>query len=392
MPITQNSWLTNLTENDLTEQLSDQLDNILLLLQSNNNNIDELMEDNLTAVKNSLATIDTKVSSIVNSNTGSLIGATEDGYGTTTSGTVMGKLNYLIYLLAPTPTTFNYTSAGTFNNITIPTGVKFISVTACGGCGGGGKGASFNEQTGSFLNAVVSNCFNTSAAYNLTNTQSYGRRMNYTHISWTNNSGSDCTGNWISNNRRVYGALSIAKNIVCPGGNAGVTSTVVTGTKNVSLSEVITVVVGAAGAAYKAGGASTVSCGNGTISASGGTAGANGGSLTYSNWTVVGNERYWLNKTIYPAGENTNIFQPYHNGYITNAMSVANFTITVTSQAGKTASANSLGRKGGAGGAGASGSFTWNRTNNYYAYFNGTRAGSGAAGSAGQVGYVRVGW
>ena len=150
MPITQTSWLTNLTEDDLTEQLSQVINNLEVVVVSNNNKIDEIVEENLISVKNAIAEISDEISNLESSMPTSLIGTAADAYGTATTGSVMGKLNYLIYLLAPTPATFNYSSAGSFNNITIPTGVKFISITACGGSGGGRVGTFFNPCQGDY--------------------------------------------------------------------------------------------------------------------------------------------------------------------------------------------------------------------------------------------------
>ena len=47
MPITKTSWLTNLTEADLTVQLSQNLDSIRDAINDNNQNIDDELKDNI---------------------------------------------------------------------------------------------------------------------------------------------------------------------------------------------------------------------------------------------------------------------------------------------------------------------------------------------------------
>lgn len=273
MPITHTSWLTNLTEDDLAEQLSQNLTNIQSLLVSNNQNINDIIANYINSVKNDIAVINDKITSLQGDNAVSLIGNTGDGYGTTSSGSVMGKLNYLIYLLAPTPATFNYASVGTFNNITIPTGVKFISVTACGGSGSGSAGGFYlANNLNSHLYSPMT-YLNYKGDLGEISLNSWGRRVSTTYA--YNNIDGGCFYEVYKYYTSTY---QVAKNIVTGKSAAGATASVVTGSKNVATSEVITVTVGGGGAsnsyyAGKAGAASSVKTSNGTITASGGAGG-----------------------------------------------------------------------------------------------------------------------
>lgn len=394
MPITQTSWLTNLTEDDLTEQLSQNLTSMQNAIRDNNQNIDDIIGNYITSVKNDISVINDKITSLQGNDVSSLIGGATDGYGTTTSGSVMGKLNYLIYLLAPTPATFNYTSAGTFNNITIPTGVKFVSITACGGSGGGGMGGSYianNLNTllysGDSLASLTSNISSP-----LTNINSMGRRFNMTAATWSNgisNVGT-CTGTSY-NYYKSTATMQIAKNITMNSGAAGTTAAVVSQTKNVATSEVITVTVGAGGGNMAAGTASTIITSNGTVTASGGAAGTRGSNTptAYSNWTT------FYSGTAYLRGSLDNGLSAHRGATPSYSLTNGSTVITVTGTASRSASANTLGRAGGKSGAGAA--ITFIRNNNNIALSNGAKTTSlqyklGSAGSTGGTGYVRVSW
>ena len=390
MPITQASWLTNLTEADLTVQLSQNLTNMQNTIRDNNQNIDDMIGDYITSVKNDLSAINDKIVALQGNNVNSLIGNTSDGYGTTSSGTVMGKLNYLIYLLAPTPATFNYGSAGTFNNITIPTGVKFISVTACGGSGGGGVGGSYlaNNLNSLLYSATYGKSLTNNITAVLANINSGGRRFNMTAPAWSNGySGEGCTA-IAYNLYKSTVTMQIARNVSTPSGEAGTTATVISQSKNVATSEVITVVVGAGGGNTAAGGASTVTTSNGTITASGGAAGTKGSNTpTYSNWV-----NFYSGTTNIRISGATN---SYSSVSVNESFANASTVITVTGAVSKTATANSLGRVGGASGAGASTYLIRNGSN--ITISNGCQYGNrqyalGAAGSTGSAGYVRVSW
>ncbi|MBR6516417.1 MAG: hypothetical protein IKT40_06130 [Bacilli bacterium] len=449
MPITQTSWLTNLTENDLTENLSNAISSISNSLEDNNNAINELLENQLTTVKNAIADISNDIAQLEASMPSSLIGAANDGYGTTTTGTVMGKLNYLIYLLAPTPATFNYSSAGTFSNITIPTGVKFISITACGGSGGGSYGTYYNPYQGKYypgsngltggkfygmniycnaianarieggVNVPLSNrtqytyynnyfsFYNNPGSYNY---NAHGRRVSFKVAGYNNkwtNLASGCFGyyNYYYVNKNICKLCEIANNITTAGGNAGTVAAVSSKSFNVATSEVITVTVGAGGATQgsggAAGGASIVTCSNGTATFPGGAGGAKGNSYTYSNWYTVANyvwnglSGFGDNSTTVTIGGwrstqdyGINIHWPECN-FTTAVTAKRNGTITVTGSAGKTsAAANSLGKKAGNGGKGAEKKYIL-YTNDTW---NNTSNVAGGAGTNGDSGYVRVAW
>ena len=434
MPITQTSWLTNLTEQDLANQLGSIIDALGSTISSNNNNINDIVETQLISVKNEIAAISDKIVNLSSSMPTSLIGSAADPYGTATTGSVMGKLNYLIYLIAPTPSTFNYSSAGTYNNITIPTGVKFISVTACGGSGGGRVGSFYNAFQGDYrpynYNAsymlyngdrglLLEQRFNQAAvkgvnAYyfnqysnNYTGQQAfycspgsynynaYGRRVNFLHSGsynyWQNFSGT-CYGtyNRYYHQKNIYKIAAVAKTVTPAGGNAGITATVSSKSLNVAPSEIITTVVGAGGGNSASGSASSVKGTNGTLTFSGSATGAAGNTVTYSNWTTVLNGKVamtgYFNRT-----NGANTFEGYliqaNIAFDSSVVAPTQITATVEGAAGKTASANSLGKKGGAGGKGATGSVT------YYTNSMMTTANfAGGAGSNGDSGYVRVAW
>lgn len=383
MPITQTSWLTNLTEDDLAEQLSQNLTNVQSLLVSNNQNIDDIIANYINSVKNDIAVINDKITSLQGDNAVSLIGNTGDGYGTTSSGSVMGKLNYLIYLLAPTPATFNYTSVGTFNNITIPTGVKFISVTACGGSGSGSAGGFYSANNlNSYLYSPM-DYLNSRGDYGALSLNSWGRRVTTTYA-WNNIDG----GCFYDVYKYYTSTYQVAKNIVTGKSAAGATASVVTGSKNVATSEVITVTVGAGGAANsyyagKAGAASTVTTSNGTITASGGAGGTQNNSFVPSNWVTTATVKYYW-------------YESYNNTRYQNTTNGSATTITVSSGGTTSASANTLGRKGGSSGAGATGTLSV-AANGRITLSNGCTYTNRqifypTAGAAGGAGYVRVSW
>lgn len=433
MPITQTSWLTNLTEQDLANQLGSIIDALGSTISSNNNNINDIVETQLISVKNEIAAISSEIANLSSSMPTSLIGSAADSYGTTTTGSVMGKLNYLIYLIAPTPSTFNYSSSGTYNNITIPTGVKFISVTACGGSGGGQVGSFYNAFQGDYrpynynpnymtsngdrgllletdfvLQAVKGvNAYFGYQSNNYTGQQdfycnpgsynynAYGRRVNFLHSGsynyWYNFSGS-CYGtyNHWYHQKTIYKISAVAKTVTPAGGNAGITATVSSKSLNVAPSEIITTVVGAGGGNSASGAASSVKGTNGTLTFSGGATGAAGNTVVYSNWTTIFNGKVlmtgYFNRT---GGANTFIETELQSNLTFDCSIVAptQTTVTIAGENGKTASANSLGKKGGAGGKGATGSIT------YYTNSLMTTANfAGETGSNGDPGYVRVAW
>ena len=410
MPITQSSWLTNLTEEDLAVALDEKIYSLQEIVSSQNQNLNNLVEDRITEVKDELGAIATKINSLVSSDTGILIGATDDGYGTALTGTVMGKLNYLIYLLAPTPTIVNYTATGTFNNITIPTGVKTISITMCGGSGGGSGGSSFLAGGGDLTGMLWHNYTGYVPARNNrafgVNYNQWGRRTFWSHksvIATGNCSSSGCYGAYSWNNTQGYFNVQIAKNVVAGGGAAGTTASVVSKTSNVATSEVVTVTVGAAGAAGAAaaaggsGGMSYVVTTNNNHTASGGAGGAKQNSFTFSNWVTIANSLYYWNN-VTQGSYSVGILSSVRKINDVTPASAAATKVTVTKSSGATATANSLGRKGGSGGESASGSFSTyvggNTTNgNWGIYFNRSNMNlAGGAGSAGSAGYVRVAW
>lgn len=444
MPITQTSWLTNLTEGDLTENLSSAVSSISDAIRNNNNEIDELVEERLTSVKNAIAAISDDISNLESSMPTSLIGSAADAYGTASTGTVMGKLNYLIYLIAPTPSTFNYTAAGTYNNITIPTGVKFISITACGGSGGGRVGTFFNPCQGDYRPYNASYVCSSSTGgmfcthmnnyaikgvqiYNtLTNSNqrndwmkfwknpgqynynAYGRRVNFITAGyynyWSNFSGS-CYGtyNYYYIGKNICKLVQIANNVTTAGGNAGITATVSTQSLNVAPAEIITVTVGAGGGNSASGAASTVTGTNGTKSFSGSATGAAGNTVTYANWytlmnlcmnnswavtndkTTNASNAYSPTHYLHYYGGMAAMYNPAFNKTITSARQG---TMTVTGSAGKTSSANSLGKAGGKGGTGATKTYLFYTNGLWNSYAN----AAGGAGANGGSGYVRVAW
>lgn len=73
-----------------------------------------------------------------------LIGATADTGGSTTAGSVMGKLNQLVGS-AGLSGFQEFTTPGAFS-FTVPAGVTLVSLTACGGGGGGAAGVCSNSS------------------------------------------------------------------------------------------------------------------------------------------------------------------------------------------------------------------------------------------------------
>lgn len=102
--------------------------------------MDVILLDELSEKIDSIGTL------VENTSVSSLIGSTSDTGGTTTAGSVMGKLNSLL-AMNTNHGSQEFASSGTW---TAPEGVYQVYVVACGGSGGGGGGG-----TTSYVNQYV---------------------------------------------------------------------------------------------------------------------------------------------------------------------------------------------------------------------------------------------